>query len=356
MSNFVSDNPVQLLSIETAFPGSPVVTDELIESLGRHCTDPAIPRRARAVAHRLGISSRYLSRDLSSACGTMHAGCDSPALGAQSLKKALSSASLGLEAVEYLIGHTTTPHTLLPPNISWIAEHTNFTAPYMELRQACTGFANALQIASAMIAANGLNCVGIIGSEVGSAFFRADDDFADMEQLINYVQMGDGAATALIGPPNGSGRALITDIFMGHIGNGRRPGLSLLGGGSALPNCTQQMPVFAHHAQSVKAFGPALFKQGVEAVKSRGYSLDDFRFIIPHQANGRLSKPLANFLCVAEETIYCTAGKYGNLGSAAIWAALADLLAKERLEANDKVLILGAEATKYMYGGFVYTH
>jgi len=46
----------------------------------------------------------------------------------------------------------------------------------------------------------------------------------------------------------------------------------------------------------------------------------------------------------------------GNLGSAAIWAALADVLKHGLLNRGDKVLVLGAEATKYIYGGFVYTH
>lgn len=356
MTSFVSENAVQLLSLETAFPKTPVDTDTLIEALGTHCKNPALQRRARAVAHRLGIDARYLSRDITSASGKVSENCDAPTLCHQAFTKALTSAGRQINDVEYLIGHTTSPHTLLPPNIAWVADSTNYTAPYMELRQACTGFANALQIGSAMINANQLSCVGIVGSEVGSPYFTASEDFADIEQLINYVQMGDGAAAALIGPPDGSGRSLISDLFIGHIGNGRVPGLALEGGGSADPYCQQGLPVFSHRAESVREHGPKLFSEGVRAIEERGHQIKNFKVIIPHQANGRLTKPLAKYLDVEENIIYSTAEKFGNLGSAAIWAALGDLLQQDLLASGDQVLVLGAEATKYMYGGFVYTH
>ena len=54
----------------------------------------------------------------------------------------------------------------------------------------------------------------------------------------------------------------------------------------------------------------------------------------------------------------CPATMYStrNLGSAAIWVSLDRLRRSGRLRESDKVLVLGAEATKYLYGGFVYTH
>ena len=356
MTTFYAGNAVRLLALETSFPREPVTTEDLLQSLQNHCPDPNILRRARAVAHRLGIKRRHLSRDLASATGTVHLGTDAPSLCAAALRRSASTAEIDIGELQYLIGHTTSPHTLLPPNIAWVAEKMDYQAPYMELRQACTGFANALQIASAMVEANNLQCVGIVGSEVGSPYFTASDEFADIEQLINYVQMGDGAAAALIGPADGKAGTTVSDLFIGHIGNGKAPGLSLSGGGSDAPYCEDGLPVFEHLAEQVRENGPKLFLKGFQAIKDKGYDLDDFRFIIPHQANGRLVKPVAEFLGTDENKIYSTAHKFGNLGSVAIWAALADLRQQDLLAPGDKVLILGAEATKYIYGGFVYTH
>jgi 3-oxoacyl-[acyl-carrier-protein] synthase-3 len=54
------------------------------------------------------------------------------------------------------------------------------------------------------------------------------------------------------------------------------------------------------------------------------------------------------------ERLFVNAETLGNTGSAAIWLALAEL--RKRLRPGASVLALGAEATKYMFGGFHYVH
>jgi 3-oxoacyl-[acyl-carrier-protein] synthase-3 len=50
------------------------------------------------------------------------------------------------------------------------------------------------------------------------------------------------------------------------------------------------------------------------------------------------------------------ANHLGNLGSAAIWVSFDRLRRSGKLKTGDTLLVLGAEATKYIYGGFVYRH
>jgi 3-oxoacyl-[acyl-carrier-protein] synthase-3 len=64
----------------------------------------------------------------------------------------------------------------------------------------------------------------------------------------------------------------------------------------------------------------------------------------------------ASHLGVPEERVIVEAGALGNLGSAAMWVALDRLRGSGRLRHGDRVLVLGAEASKFMYGGFLYTH
>jgi 3-oxoacyl-[acyl-carrier-protein] synthase-3 len=56
---------------------------------------------------------------------------------------------------------------------------------------------------------------------------------------------------------------------------------------------------------------------------------------------------------VPEARFFVNADRVGNTGSAAIWTALAELRAR-RPASGTLTLALGAEATKYMFGGFVY--
>lgn len=350
MNTRFSKTQLKLVESGHALPGMPVGNDELLAALTTHCGDkPAT--LARKIVERLGIKSRHVSRDLGKALSGTRDGCDAPTLCCTAMSQALD-----VGQISYLIGHTTTPHTLLPPNIAWVAEKLHFDGPYMELRQACTGFSNALSIAAAMIAEDNSHRVGIVGSENGSPYFDIKKDFIDREQLINFVQMGDGAGAVVLSADDGSGESIVSDIFVGQIGNGMRPGISLSGGGSADPSCHAGLPVFSHRAQDVRRNGEKLIEAGIAAIESRDYSLDEFDWVIPHQANGFIGQLMAERYPKIADKVFVTADQLGNLGSAAIWVSFDFLRRSGMLRRGQRVLILGAEASKYLYGGFVYTH
>jgi 3-oxoacyl-[acyl-carrier-protein] synthase-3 len=354
MTAIISSAKVTLLGCANAFPNQLVSTDTLLEKLQFHCTK-TMARQARFIAKRLGVESRYLSRDLDKAvCNAKPSAIE---LSTQAINNAKKSADLTGSPFGYLLSHTATPHTLLPSNAAWISDALESTAPYMELRQACTGFASALQIAVPMLNQNpNMDPICIVSAETGSVFFDISTDFIDTQQLINYVQMGDGASSVILAPDDGTNRHVISHCFSGHIGIGKAPGFELIGGGSAKPNCDKGLPYFAHNASSVRAQGEALFFEGIDVITQQGFNLDDFKFIIPHQANGHIDTLLSKRLNIEQSRVINTAKQWGNLGSVAIWASLTQLIQSDKLAQGDKVLVLGAEATKYMYGGFVYQH
>ena len=350
---------LKLVGSGHCLPGNAINNKELLSYLSATIGKTSA-RRAKIIAARLGINSRYLSRDFVGRYSK--ATPSSPQLGQQAIILALQDAGLSIpnltyQPLSYLIGHTTSPHTLLPPNISWVAEQLEHNQPYMELRQACTGFANALQIASAMLnTSQTTQPIAIMGSEVGSVYFDLHNDFIDIQQLVNFVQMGDGAGAVVVASDDHSESSIISDIFIGHIGNNKVPGFYIPQGGADHVHCDKKLPYFEHNVEEVKQQGPDLFFLGLHAILSRGYKLDDFRFILPHQVNGNIGKILSKALNIDKERIIVDADKLGNMGSAAIWTSLDILRHSGRLTKGDKVLILGAEATKYLYGGFIYQH
>ena len=353
MTARVLDFRLRLMGSGSAFPGLPVSNEDLLDALS-HCCDKRGVRRAAWIMDRLGIHSRHLSRDLKKPISGTRPGMDNPSLCCEALQATLTDASVSLADCQYLIGHTASPHTPVPPNIAWVAERLDFSGPYLELRQACTGFANALQIAAGMLVHIDQAPVAIVGSETGSVYSKLSEDFLDREQLVNYVQMGDGAGAVLLGADTGEGSGIISDIFIGHIGLGWEPGFIMPEGGSASPHSDTGVPRFHHATNAVFERGTDLFLAGLKAMENRGYHLSDFDWILPHQANGRMAELFENRLGVPADRILVTANRLGNLGSAAIWVALDQLRRSENLRPGDRVLVLGAEATKYMYGGFVY--
>jgi 3-oxoacyl-[acyl-carrier-protein] synthase-3 len=345
-----SKTRLKLLGSGSALPGERVDNERLLESLERHC-GATKAKLARRIAQHLGIRSRHISRDLDRPQSGALPGFDAPTLCKQAIDASGANGSMS-----FLIGHTSTPHSLLPPNVAWVADQLAYLGPYMELRQACAGFSNALVIAAAMIAEDETAVVGIVGSENGSPYFDISKDFTDREQLVNFVQMGDGAGAVVLGADDGVGEGTISDIFVGQLGNGAQPGISIEGGGSANPACSAGLPFFRHRAGQVRSNGATLIEAGLEAISARGHALGEFDWIIPHQVNGRLAELFTEHYPETAGKVFVTADRLGNLGSAAIWASFDALRRSGKLARGQRVLILGAEASKYLYGGFVYTH
>jgi 3-oxoacyl-[acyl-carrier-protein] synthase-3 len=343
MRPWLSNGSVGVLGMGVALPGSPVETAALIELMrtrfgfGRH-------REALAIANRMGIHARYHCRSFEKPLETAREGQSNPELAAQAVQAALLNAGMNISDIGYLIGHTTTPHQPLPANIALVADILGFSGPHLELRQACTGFANALMIAFGLLAGTGGRPVAIVGSETGSLFFDPTELASNSGQIINLVQMGDGASAIIIGAREPK-RPEINAAWFGSIGLGREPGIQQHAGHIG----------FDHDFSGIYKSGYQLFEASCEAAAQMGFRLDDAHWVIPHQVSGRIGHQVANYFGLEHARPYVNADVQGNTGSAAIWLALTTLRT-QGLKANEQVIVLGAEASKYMYGGFSYIH
>ena len=332
-----------VLGTGQALPGRPVSTDALVAMLEERFAFSA-GREGRAIAKRMGIATRHISRPFLERCEGALAGCSNAELSAIAVKHALDDAGVSIDEIGYLIGHTTTPVQPLPANITFVADHLGYAGPHVELRQACTGFANALMIAFGLIA-GGLDApIAIVGSETGSLFFDPARAGEDRGQCVNLIQMGDAAA-AIIVAPGAAGCSVISTAWFGATGLGRPPGLQMHAGRHE----------FEHDYKRIAASGPDLFAAGIASAASQGVTADSIDTIVPHQVSGSIRTQIASHLGVDRERVFGNADRVGNTGSAAIWLALAELRAGGLAEGT-RVLALGAEATKYMHGGFLYEH
>jgi 3-oxoacyl-[acyl-carrier-protein] synthase-3 len=128
-------------------------------------------RRGTSIAYRLKIATRLFCRDFAARHEAPRPGHSNPDLAAAALSAGLEEAHLLVSDLAYLIGHSASPAYLVPPNIALVADRLGFTGPYMEIRQACTGFANALVIAQGLASVPGVKAVEIVRSETGSVYF-----------------------------------------------------------------------------------------------------------------------------------------------------------------------------------------
>jgi 3-oxoacyl-[acyl-carrier-protein] synthase III len=340
---WLSRGQIAVLGTGAAFPGDLVETEALITLMeGRFGLNKG--REARVIAKHLAIRTRHICRDFDTRTEEPREGHSNPELAATAVRVALDDAGLAVSDLGYLIGHTTTPHQPLPANITFVADTLGYSGPHLELRQACTGFANALMIAFGLVSAPGARPVAIVGSETGTLFFDPERANDDRGQLVNLLQMGDGAGAIIIGPPD-RGSDKISASWFGAIGLGRKPGLQM----------HARSGEFDHDFAAILKSGSLLYDAGVAATRLQNCPLEMADVIIPHQTSGRIgAQAAAHFDCPLER-VFVNADKIGNTGSAAIWIAL-DHVRRNSLKSGQRVLTLGAEATKYMYGGFAYDH
>lgn len=337
-----------VLGTGVALPGPPVSNDDMVRFMalgaGAHRS-----RFVGKIADQLGVQQRFLARDRLATREVPRAGDTNPELCARAVRAALDQAGLEVGDVDLLIGHTTSPHTLLPPNVSWVADELGYPGHYLELRQACTGFANALMIASSMLTSGAATRVCVVGSETGSVLFDPEESRSDRGQLVNAAQMGDGAGAVVLSRHESG--PYLTHVYFGSLGLGKPSAFSLLTGGSGKPTGPLG---FVNDYNLARAEGIDLFRAGFAALKSAGLDEPQVTRYLTHQANGRMGEVLAPVLGIPEKKFHICATDYGNTGSASTWIGLHSVREQHLLRPGEVLGVLGAEATKFLYGGFAY--
>lgn len=348
----VAAGRVRLLGMGMALPGAPVATSALCARLEARFGVPA-QRLGRRLATRLQVDTRHLCRSFDAAIESPRPGQRNPELAAAALAIALANARVRPADLDYLLTHTATPARALPGGSAEVAARVGACCAHAEFRQACTGFASALQFAFALLREPGARPVAIVGSETGSVYFDPHRLAEDPGQWINLLQMGDGAAAVVLGPDDGSAGPCIETAFFGQMPDPPPAGLALAAGGSDHPAPGAGALTFTHDFAAVARHGAALFEAGRDTLRARGHALDAAACLIPHQASGAVAGWFADHFGVPRAKVCEHGRRVGNLGSASIWAALNDVF--QALAPGERALFLGAEATQYSFGGFALT-
>ncbi len=344
----VAPGRVRLLGVGLALPGQPLSTAALCEQLERRFGVPA-RRMGRRLESRLQVYTRHICRDFEQAIEAPRAAHRNAALAVLAAQQALSRANLAAPALGYLLTHTATPGQALPGGSAEVAQGLGWAGPHAEFRQACTGFASALQMAFALLREPGALPVLIVGSEVGSVYFDPTRLAEDPAQWVNALQMGDGAAAVLLGADSEATGPRLSSAYFGQMPDPPAPGLQLVAGGSDHVGLSG-VAHFDHDFDGVRRHGLALLEAGHDVLAAQGHALAEAQWVIPHQASGRVAEVVAEHFGLALDRVSKHGQRVGNLGSASIWAALAD--AFPHLRPGDTALVLGAEATQHSYGGF----
>ena len=247
---------------------------------------------------------------------------------------ALKAAGVSAAELDMILLATCTGDYPLPATACLIQHRLGATrAAACDLSAACCGFVYALSVADAYVK-TGLRHVLVIGSEVMSAIM----DWTDRNTCILF---GDGAGAAVVSASDGE-----RGILSSHLkSDGALCDLIIVpGGGSRNPPSEK---IVAERMQFIRMKGNETFKVAVrtlediarETLAANNLSLKDLDLYVPHQANGRILKSVADRLGLPIEKMMLNLARYGNTSAASIPIALDEAVQEGRIKEGSLVMI-----------------
>lgn len=255
-------------------------------------------------------------------------------LGTRAAERALAAAGVSAADLELILVATCTGDAPLPSTACLVQHRLGAgRAAACDLSAACCGFLYALAVGDAYVR-TGFRHVLVIGAEVMSMLI----DWTDRGTCVLF---GDGAGAVVLSPVEGGRGILSTHL---HSDGNLWDLICVPGGGSRTPPSEKML---ADGLQYMKMKGNETFKVAVktleeaarEALAANHLSVGDIDLFVPHQANLRIIKAVADRLGLPMEKVMVNLDRYGNTSAASIPIALDEAVKAGRVRDGALVLL-----------------
>jgi 3-oxoacyl-[acyl-carrier-protein] synthase-3 len=264
-------------------------------------------------------------------------------LGTRAAQAALEDAGVSKDEIDLIVYGTLSPDKPFPGDGVLVQAKLDVPAgvPALDVRNQCSGFLYSLSVADAFIKTGTYRRILVIGSEVHSTGI----EFADRGRDVTVI-FGDGAAAVVLGPNENKDERGILSVHL-HADGRYWQELHLSYPSSAeMPRATPEKIVAGAHWPQMS--GRNVFKHAVvrmpeavrEAVEHNGYTTDDIKLLIPHQANQRITEMVQRRLALRDDQVFSNIAKYGNTTAASIPLALDEAVKQGLIQQGDLVCLV----------------
>ncbi|MBT6409868.1 MAG: ketoacyl-ACP synthase III [Nitrospina sp.] len=271
-------------------------------------------------------------------------------MAAKAGKQALEAAGVGPEDVDMIIVATSSPDVLFPSTACFVQNELQaFGSAAYDVSAVCSGFIFGLSIAEQYLKTGRYEHILLIGSEVNSRIV----DWSDRSTCILF---GDGAGALLLKRVE---QEKSLGILSTHIySDGSLSDLICVPGGIGRTGINKQD--IDDKKYSIKMSGNATFKVAVkrmtqviqEALQFNELGIKDIGLLIPHQANERIIRAVAERLKYPMEKVLMNIHKYGNTSAASIPIGINEAWRSGRVQPGD-TSVLGAVGAGLTWGSAV---
>jgi 3-oxoacyl-[acyl-carrier-protein] synthase-3 len=276
------------------------------------------------ITTRTGIKTRHIAR----------AGEETSKLASVAARRALDMAGVTPAEVDMIVVGTISCEKAMPSCACLVQKELEAVNAFaFDINAACSGFLYGLDLADKYIHHNPDMKILVIGAENLSARTNWQD-------RNTCVLFGDGAGACLV-TGNDQGRGILASKL---YADGRL--WELLHMDSA-PSLNPDLCALPSDGPFIKMVGKDVFRYAVRAMAEaitavlakEGLAMADIALVVPHQANIRILKSLADHLNVPLEKIYINVHKYGNTSAATVPIAMDEANREGRLQQGDLLLI-----------------
>jgi 3-oxoacyl-[acyl-carrier-protein] synthase-3 len=308
----------------------------IIRSMGAHIPERRMPNSEIAalvdtteewIDSHTGIGARHLAAD----------GMVTSDLAADAARTALSRAGVEAKDIDLIVVATATPDFFGFPSTACIVQDKigAYGCTAFDIGAGCTGFIYALDVAAAMLEARKGRHALVIGAETLSRVV----DWSDRSTCVLF---GDGAGAAVLSRIDEAGRGLIASILGAEGSGAKELYLTQAERTKTFERRDPEVPKIAMNGKKVYDFAVKSITVLVNRLlHSSAYNLEDFTWIVPHQANARIVQAAAKRLHTSEEKFYLNMSEYANTSAASIPIALDEMSTKGLLKKGDLIMLIG---------------
>jgi 3-oxoacyl-[acyl-carrier-protein] synthase-3 len=248
--------------------------------------------------------------------------------------RAIADAGIDKSEIDFIVAATLSPDHYFPGiGVQVQAKLGLKEIGALDVRNQCSGFIYALSVADQYIRTGTYNKILLVAAELQSANLDFSDEGRDMAVLF-----GDGAG-ALVLEANDSddGRGVLSCHL---FSDGRFVSELWMEKPSSKDNPTFREEFFHQGKFYPRMNGRLVFKNACEkmpqavmaGLEKLGLTVNDIDYLIPHQANDRISQMVARGLKIPEEKVIRNIHKYGNTTAASIPIALSEAVKEGKIK------------------------
>jgi 3-oxoacyl-[acyl-carrier-protein] synthase-3 len=272
------------------------------------------------ITERTGIRQRHLADE----------GVTTSQLATKAALIALDDAGVAASDIDLIIVATSTPDFVFPSTACLVQANIGAKgAAAFDVQAVCSGFVYALTTADAFIHAGRARNALVIGAEVFSSIL-------DWNDRGTCVLFGDGAGAVVLQAADEPGIMAAKLNADGSLMN------ILCAAGNVSHGKVVGDPFLRMDGQAVfKTAVTALSHSAREVCEMAGITLDQVKWLVPHQANVRIINFIGRRLGLGEDRVVVTVDKHANTSAASVPLALDVARRDGRIQSGDIVLLQG---------------